>query len=609
MDEERIETMISNLPPEILRQIVSLVPLKDAVRTSTLSTSWKSLWTPFEVEFDFDPDQITSDGDKDDDEANEKLNQIMGFLSKSSSSPELWRFSLQMGKTEKPLFFSAAKGGGGKELNLDFLTKGNEIPCDFNLVFNPIARNSNFSSVKTLHLVSANSMAKDLVSDLFSNCHVLENLKLEKCRGIQRIDIKASDSLKNFEVLGCRNLESIAISAPNLKSFWYRGALPLIQIKNCLNLVDVVLDLGDGFGCSEFECEDVLNLFSSMKDIENLKISGWLLEWLCAAGVVFGRLQFKFNRLKELWWFDSVMNQTKRDSLACFLHITPLLEKLFVKIDQNLSSITCPFFHQHWHEPHLWMDFETVKSNASQLEHLKTIQLEGFRDEDEDQLMMLLDLLLRMGVTLKSMILTSPGKNSRRVTKIPKILVAWSFEVFFVPGKRSGSKSGFVRYDCHVSAGVAISKAHGLWIDDKKLFVKIASFGQDVNRQNGKQRNHHGYITDSSSISVTRTATATLLKMVSLLKITGDLRKNNYDNVQVRHMGGRFVLLTCANKDIRDKLIQEKWLQKWFGEVKQWNGEAASLERFALIDADKDYINGLPLDIWSLKTFKSNGEL
>lgn len=138
-----------------------------------------------------------------------------------------------------------------------------------------------------------------------------------------------------------------------------------------------------------------------------------------------------------------------------------------------------------------------------------------------------------------------------------------------------------------------------------KLFVKIASFGQDVNRQNGNQRNHHGYITGSSSIGVPRcmgkdkvseevflepnnsrllkgkgswiaksfanvvkgdyqyqemaksasdvkrikidpgnnewlhrSATATLLKMVSLSKITEDLRKNNYDNVQVRHMGG-----------------------------------------------------------------------
>lgn len=64
------------------------------------------------------------------------------------------------------------------------------------------------------------------------------------------------------------------------------------------------------------------------------------------------------------------------------------------------------------------------------------------------------------------------------------------------------------------------------------------------------------------------------------------------------------MLLTCENKDIRDKLIQDKWLQKWFGEVKKWNGEAASLERFAWID-----LVGLPLDIWSLKTFKSIGEL
>ncbi|KAH7859407.1 hypothetical protein Vadar_000700 [Vaccinium darrowii] len=101
-----------------------------------------------------------------------------------------------------------------------------------------------------------------------------------------------------------------------------------------------------------------------------------------------------------------------------------------------------------------------------------------------------------------------------------------------------------------------------------------------------------------------RSATATLLKMVSLSKIIEDLRKNNYDNVQLRHMGGRFVLLTCANKDIRDKLVQEKWFQKWFGDVKKWNGEAASIERFAWVD-----LVGLPLDVWSLKTFKSIGEL
>ena len=37
---------IDSIPYEILYQIVSLIPLKEAVRTIILSSSWKHLWTP-----------------------------------------------------------------------------------------------------------------------------------------------------------------------------------------------------------------------------------------------------------------------------------------------------------------------------------------------------------------------------------------------------------------------------------------------------------------------------------------------------------------------------------------------------------------------------------
>lgn len=43
-------------------------------------------------------------------------------------------------------------------------------------------------------------------------------------------------------------------------------------------------------------------------------------------------------------------NQTKRDSLACFLHITPLLEKLFVKVRIS-PEITHKLEQFHDHEP------------------------------------------------------------------------------------------------------------------------------------------------------------------------------------------------------------------------------------------------------------------
>ncbi|KAI8534926.1 hypothetical protein RHMOL_Rhmol10G0134500 [Rhododendron molle] len=52
----------------------------------------------------------------------------------------------------------------------------------------------------------------------------------------------------------------------------------------------------------------------------------------------------------------------------------------------------------------------------------------------------------------------------------------------FIPWKRSkrtGNRFGFVRYDCHVSASMAVSRMNGIWVEDKKLFVKEASFGRN----------------------------------------------------------------------------------------------------------------------------------
>ncbi|XP_028093770.1 serine/arginine-rich splicing factor 2-like [Camellia sinensis] len=49
----------------------------------------------------------------------------------------------------------------------------------------------------------------------------------------------------------------------------------------------------------------------------------------------------------------------------------------------------------------------------------------------------------------------------------------------FIPGKRrkaSKSRFGFVRYDCEVTARVAIQKADGLWCDNKALRVKCAEY-------------------------------------------------------------------------------------------------------------------------------------
>ncbi|KAL7216521.1 hypothetical protein ACSBR1_028463 [Camellia fascicularis] len=45
--------------------------------------------------------------------------------------------------------------------------------------------------------------------------------------------------------------------------------------------------------------------------------------------------------------------------------------------------------------------------------------------------------------------------------------------------KSTNTRFGFVRFDCQVTANVAVQKANGLWVDDRALEVKSADYGKD----------------------------------------------------------------------------------------------------------------------------------
>ncbi|GMQ00215.1 hypothetical protein CsSME_00047403 [Camellia sinensis var. sinensis] len=52
----------------------------------------------------------------------------------------------------------------------------------------------------------------------------------------------------------------------------------------------------------------------------------------------------------------------------------------------------------------------------------------------------------------------------------------------YIPEKRrkaTKTRFGYIRYDCPVTAGLAIQKANGVWCGDKTLKVKQADFGKD----------------------------------------------------------------------------------------------------------------------------------
>ncbi|XP_024022001.1 F-box protein At2g39490 [Morus notabilis] len=407
MEDNNKLDLMSDLPCEILRHIISFLPLKEAVRsTSVLSTTWRQLLAPLSVNLEPNTKGIAN------------IQQVLGrFLRSYVSHERLKLISFRAAgdddgedlKDDVGLIAMATKGVE-KELHLHFMEnsrKSRTIDHGFHLKMQQtlvLGNVQSFSSLKTLHLRSVDHHATRLVSDLFACCRRLESLTLEKCGGLEDLHVEGCNSLQSLTILDCGDIVSITICARNLKSFSYRGVLPRMQLQSASDLVEANLDFRYGVGGNEFDLEEVLCLLDSLKEVQILTLCGWLLEWMCTAGVIFGRLEFQFNKLKKLCWFSSSMDRAKRDSLACFLNMCPLLEKLLVQMDQSFSSFPCPFFHQHWHEPHLWMDYEMVKSNTSQLKHLKIFELSGFSSDDSELLLM--ELLLNKAVVLESMIVT-----------------------------------------------------------------------------------------------------------------------------------------------------------------------------------------------------------
>ncbi|XP_011094809.1 F-box protein At2g39490 isoform X2 [Sesamum indicum] len=314
--------LISSLPDDILKNIMSMISFKEAIQITTLSTSWRGLVSPHRVTVECNI--VRSD-------ALESKRKLKPIIESFLGSRESFR-SLKLYPDLCDRDFAVCTRGAHGELHLDFSGHKELVPCTFGMVLDHSScAGPRFSSVRNLHLRSVSHLVGNLVGDLFSSCRILETLKLEKCRGLENLDIKSNSFLKNLEIADCPNIATITISAENLKSFSYKGALPIIQLINIPHLVDVALNLGDGLGNKSFDCEEVLSLLSSVKDVEILTVSGWLIEVLCSAGVIFSALDFKFSKLKEFRCVCSKISSKTRDSLACFLNTTTSLEELFVK--------------------------------------------------------------------------------------------------------------------------------------------------------------------------------------------------------------------------------------------------------------------------------------
>ncbi|XP_028061432.1 uncharacterized protein LOC114264892 [Camellia sinensis] len=220
----------------------------------------------------------------------------------------------------------------------------------------------------------------------------------------------------------------------------------------------------------------------------------------------------------------------------------------------------------------------------------------------------------------------------------------------FIPAKRrkaTGSRFGFVRYDCNVAAEMAVLKTDGLWCDNKALKVKKAEFKKGeikrpamVTRGNDRmmQRQQRGLVQQGlesvgrrsfaevvqnggSAGKAKRTVKAyetgngwlydsIIVKLKSILSFNEfkeEVARRGAKDVTVRAGGGRLAVITFSSqqhkKEARQKI--EKWLVHWCDFITDWEkGIYIAQERCVWITCV-----GVPFNLWNVTTFSDIGKV
>ncbi|KAL7136911.1 hypothetical protein ABFS83_10G061600 [Erythranthe nasuta] len=254
-DEDRI----SQLSDGILVDIISLLPLKEAGRTSILSPRWKNLWkrTP---SLDFDSQNAYRPNPK-------KLLNWVDSVIKSHKSPTLkdFRICFPLDRSSDDsitrwLEFAFSRQVEMLELNFErypfcyYWYEYYRFPKE---LFAPSNTLFDFSSLKGLGFKCVN-MRGGAIELLLLNCPLLEQLILRWPGRISKIEVCGSSLvLKHLEIVNCTDLESLKISAPRLASLRVTTLAGLL-LENVPMLVHVTV----GFNSECVSMKRVLSVFS-----------------------------------------------------------------------------------------------------------------------------------------------------------------------------------------------------------------------------------------------------------------------------------------------------------------------------------------------------------
>lgn len=272
-NEELEVDKISNLPAQIVDKILSHLSLRDAVRTSVLSSKWRHKWVTLpNLVFDNQSLLISS---QDQTFIKNKIVNIVDHVLLLHSGP-IHKFKLShrdlQGVCDIDRWILFLSRGSVKEFVLE-IWKGHRYKlhssiylCQklihlelFNCLLKPPLTFSGFKSLKSLDLQHI-TMEQDAFEHLVSSCHLLERL-----------------TLMNFE-----GFSDLKIHAPNLLFFDVGGVFEDINFMDTFNLaiVSIGLYVNPGFykNLTLGSAGNLVKFFAHLPCLQRLEVQSFFLK-------------------------------------------------------------------------------------------------------------------------------------------------------------------------------------------------------------------------------------------------------------------------------------------------------------------------------------------
>ncbi|XP_059657334.1 putative F-box/LRR-repeat protein At3g42770 [Cornus florida] len=337
-----LEDCISGLPDVVLVSILSLLTMKEAVRTSVLSKSWRYMWTHI-THLNFDSSRVIEGIQLEQKKVEVERPFFLGWVNqvlKSHKAPTIdeFRVHFDFGESyrldiDNWVKFAMEKRVKRLELDLAELTHYSREEANYSIP--DLDGITNHLHSLSLGFTSCNSLTNLLLTYVNVTGQVLEYF-LTNFPNLEQLSVKESDTLVNLkvpdlalklkclEITFCFYVESIEISATNLVSFKYFGPKISLPFKNVQSPADLYIG-GDYCFSLIYKFLDISSYLSKLESL-TLHLTSMRKVYLKDAKFPV------FNKLKRL---KLIVNARDEESLMDFtflIEACPFLSEFVLEL-------------------------------------------------------------------------------------------------------------------------------------------------------------------------------------------------------------------------------------------------------------------------------------